>query len=53
MKIYWFILFATFVVAQVTTFTECHPFYLYWQVIPDPGMYHWLLNGESVLTATS
>jgi len=38
MKIYWFILFATFVVAQVTLFTECHPFYLYWQVLPGPGV---------------
>jgi hypothetical protein len=38
MKIYWFTLFATYVIAQVTTFTECDPFYLYWQVLPDPGM---------------
>jgi hypothetical protein len=51
--IYWFTLFATFVVAQVTTFTECHPFYLYWQVLPDPGMYNGLLNGDVVLTAMS
>jgi hypothetical protein len=36
-KLYWVILFATYIVAQVTTFTECNPFYLYWQVFPDPG----------------
>jgi hypothetical protein len=27
----------TFFVAFVVTFVECHPFRLYWQVVPDPG----------------
>ncbi len=38
MKFYWGILAATYVVVQVVTFTECHPLYLYWQVLPDPGV---------------
>ncbi len=37
-KIYWSILFATYIVAQVVTFTDCHPLDLYWQVVPDPGI---------------
>ncbi|KAH8819439.1 hypothetical protein F5884DRAFT_848762 [Xylogone sp. PMI_703] len=37
MKLYWFILAATYVVIQVVTFTDCRPIYLYWQVVPDPG----------------
>ncbi|KAK7415749.1 hypothetical protein QQX98_005662 [Neonectria punicea] len=28
---------ATYVTTQVVTFTECKPFHLYWQVVPDPG----------------
>ncbi|KAH7000841.1 hypothetical protein B0J12DRAFT_722695 [Macrophomina phaseolina] len=28
---------ATYVAVQVVTFTECDPFHLYWQVLPDPG----------------
>jgi hypothetical protein len=36
-KFYWTTLFVTFVGAFIVTFTECHPFYLYWQVVPDPG----------------
>lgn len=27
----------TYVACQVTTFTECRPFRLYWQLLPDPG----------------
>ncbi|KAH6606012.1 PTH11-like G-protein-coupled receptor [Trichoderma cornu-damae] len=34
---YLFVLFATYAVVQVLTFSECRPFYLYWQVVPDPG----------------
>lgn len=29
---------ATYVAVQVVTFTECDPFHLYWQVLPDPGL---------------
>ncbi|GJD01291.1 Pth11-like integral membrane protein [Colletotrichum higginsianum IMI 349063] len=29
--------FGTYVACQVTTFSECDPFHLYWQVVPDPG----------------
>ncbi|KAL0933824.1 Pth11-like integral membrane protein [Colletotrichum truncatum] len=32
-----FVFFATYVACQVTTFSECNPFHLYWQVVPDPG----------------
>jgi hypothetical protein len=35
---YWGFLGATYIVAQIVTFVECHPFNLYWQVVPDPGM---------------
>jgi hypothetical protein len=31
------ILFGSYVAAQITTFSECDPFHLYWQVIPNPG----------------
>ncbi|KAJ3543701.1 hypothetical protein NM208_g3432 [Fusarium decemcellulare] len=31
------VFFATYVAVQVTTFSECKPFHLYWQVVPDPG----------------
>ncbi|KAK2596636.1 hypothetical protein QQS21_006312 [Conoideocrella luteorostrata] len=34
---YLFVFFATYVVCQVLTFSECRPFRLYWQVVPDPG----------------
>ncbi|KAF4972716.1 hypothetical protein FSARC_781 [Fusarium sarcochroum] len=27
----------TYIACQVTTFSECNPFHLYWQVVPDPG----------------
>ncbi|OBT71216.1 hypothetical protein VF21_09879 [Pseudogymnoascus sp. 05NY08] len=36
-KFYWITLAVTFVAALVVTFTECDPFKLYWQVVPDPG----------------
>ncbi|RAO72291.1 uncharacterized protein BHQ10_008303 [Talaromyces amestolkiae] len=28
---------ATYLTVQIVTFIECKPFYLYWQVVPDPG----------------
>ncbi|POR33811.1 Uncharacterized protein TPAR_06003 [Tolypocladium paradoxum] len=34
---YLLVFFASYVAAQVTTFSECHPVRLYWQVVPDPG----------------
>jgi len=37
MNYYWVFLGITYVVAQAVTFVECHPVYLYWQVVPDPG----------------
>ena len=37
MNFYWGFLVVTYVVAQSVTFVECHPFYLYWQVMPSPG----------------
>ncbi|KFZ01958.1 hypothetical protein V501_09706 [Pseudogymnoascus sp. VKM F-4519 (FW-2642)] len=36
-KFYWITLAVTFVAALIVTFTECHPFKRYWQVVPDPG----------------
>lgn len=32
----WFILGASYVAVVVATFTECHPIYLYWTVVPHP-----------------
>ncbi|KAH8692300.1 hypothetical protein BGW36DRAFT_419578 [Talaromyces proteolyticus] len=34
---YWGVLFASMVAVQVTTWTDCSPVHLYWQVLPDPG----------------
>lgn len=33
----WGLLAATYIAVVVVTFTECHPFHLYWQVNPNPG----------------
>ena len=33
----WALLLATYIAVVVVTFTECHPFHLYWQVEPNPG----------------
>jgi hypothetical protein len=33
----WILLAATYVTVIVVTFTECHPFHLYWQIDPNPG----------------
>lgn len=38
MRFYWAILAATYVAVQIATVVECRPIYLYWQVLPDPGM---------------
>ncbi|CZR70237.1 uncharacterized protein PAC_20138 [Phialocephala subalpina] len=37
MNFYWGFLASTYIVVQSVTFVECHPFYLYWQVMPPPG----------------
>lgn len=29
----------TFCGSIISTFVECAPLHLYWQVVPDPGMY--------------
>lgn len=31
------VFFATYVACQISTFIECKPFHLYYQVVPDPG----------------
>ncbi|KAE8149814.1 hypothetical protein BDV25DRAFT_122282 [Aspergillus avenaceus] len=36
-KACWIILFASFVAVQATTFVDCQPISLYWQVQPAPG----------------
>lgn len=33
----WGTLALTFIASLVVCFTECSPFELYWQVVPDPG----------------
>lgn len=35
---YLSVFFVTYTIVQVFTFSECKPFHLYWQVLPDPGM---------------
>ncbi|KAF5017873.1 hypothetical protein F66182_10168 [Fusarium sp. NRRL 66182] len=34
---YLAVFLGTYIACQVTTFSECDPFHLYWQVVPDPG----------------
>lgn len=36
-KISWVIMGLSYVVVQISTFVECEPFHLYWQVLPAPG----------------
>ncbi|KAL1990968.1 hypothetical protein VTN49DRAFT_5472 [Thermomyces lanuginosus] len=36
-QVYWVVLVLTIAAVQVTTFIDCRPTYLYWQVEPDPG----------------
>jgi hypothetical protein len=33
----WFVIGASYVAVVLSTFLECHPFRLYWQIQPDPG----------------
>lgn len=40
MSAYLAFFFATYVVVQVITFTECNPFDHYWIILPDPDVYH-------------
>lgn len=35
---YLAVFFATYAAIQISTFTECKPIELYWQVVPDPGV---------------
>ncbi|KAF8470839.1 hypothetical protein BDZ91DRAFT_693822 [Kalaharituber pfeilii] len=55
-KIIWVIMFLTYVAVQVSTFTECRPIYLYWQVVPAPGqcaqaqIQLFLLGGLNIFT---
>lgn len=37
LSIYWAVLGVTFVGCIISCFTECQPFQLYWQVVPNPG----------------
>ncbi|KAH7379948.1 hypothetical protein BKA64DRAFT_736545 [Cadophora sp. MPI-SDFR-AT-0126] len=37
MMAYGIIFAVTFVASIISTFVECRPFHLYWQVVPDPG----------------
>lgn len=32
------ILIVTYIASILASLFECHPLYLYWQVLPDPGM---------------
>ncbi|KAL4992843.1 hypothetical protein BDW68DRAFT_172868 [Aspergillus falconensis] len=36
-KVYWFVLLGSLAAVMGTTFGECRPAQLYWQVVPDPG----------------
>ncbi|KAL3477260.1 hypothetical protein BJX99DRAFT_128527 [Aspergillus californicus] len=36
-KVYWVLLVGSLAAVQGTTFGECRPSRLYWQVLPDPG----------------
>lgn len=33
----WFLLGSTYLAIFLTSFLECRPFHLYWQIYPDPG----------------
>lgn len=37
LKIIWIIMGVSYVAVQISTFSECKPFHLYWQVVPSPG----------------
>ncbi|KAJ5151501.1 uncharacterized protein N7482_010753 [Penicillium canariense] len=36
-KFFWVVLLVTFCAVQATTFVDCHPARLFWQVVPNPG----------------
>ena len=36
-RVVWVALAASYVAVILATFTECHPFHLYWQIHPNPG----------------
>ncbi|CBF71117.1 uncharacterized protein ANIA_06622 [Aspergillus nidulans FGSC A4] len=36
-KVYWIVLLGSLAAVMGTTFGECRPAHLYWQVLPDPG----------------
>ncbi|KAL6236041.1 hypothetical protein BDW75DRAFT_124454 [Aspergillus navahoensis] len=36
-KVYWAVLLGSLAAVMGTTFGECRPAHLYWQVVPDPG----------------
>jgi hypothetical protein len=38
-KVYWAILGVSYTTVQIATFTDCKPFKLWWQVVPDPGKF--------------
>jgi hypothetical protein len=37
-KVYWIVLLGSLAAVMGTTFGECRPAHLYWQVLPDPGV---------------
>ncbi|KAE8381691.1 hypothetical protein BDV26DRAFT_289319 [Aspergillus bertholletiae] len=37
-KACWVSLCASFAAVQITTFVDCRPLHLYWQIMPDPGL---------------
>lgn len=40
---FWGIFAVTYLAAQLAVLLECRPFYLYWQIYPDPGKWSVLL----------
>jgi hypothetical protein len=38
------VLMVTFVASITATFTDCHPFTHYYIVVPDPGLYSFLIT---------
>lgn len=36
-KVCWLVIVLTYIGVVLSTFLECHPFHLYWQIDPDPG----------------
>ncbi|PGH02771.1 hypothetical protein AJ79_07536 [Helicocarpus griseus UAMH5409] len=52
----WVALAVTFILVLVMSFSECSPFHLYWQVVPDPGtcakatLHSYIHTGANALT---